>query len=64
MEKMTCNVPVTQRVPLGLSTRWQRRSHSRLNAWFSSGPRLLSQSPLSTLTIRPAWQVMPPLDRK
>jgi hypothetical protein len=24
----------------------------------------LSQSPLWTLTMRPAWQVMPPLERK
>ncbi len=40
---MTWWVPVTQMVPLGLRTRWQRFSHSVLNSWFSSGPRLLSQ---------------------
>ena len=33
MEKMTWCVPLTQMVPLGLRTRWQRRSHSRLNSW-------------------------------
>jgi len=30
----------------------------------SSAPRDLSQSPLWTETIFPAWQVMPPLERK
>jgi len=44
--------------------RWQRRNHSVLNSWLSSGPRETSQSPLSTLTMRPAWQLMPPLERK
>ena len=29
-----------------------------------SGPRDLSQAPLLTETILPAWQVMPPLERK
>ena len=39
---------------IGFKTFWQRASHSRLKLWFSSAPRDLSQSPLSTLTIRPA----------
>src|SRR4030095_3539442 len=57
---MTWFVPVTQRVPSGLSTRWQRFSHSVLNSWFSSGPRDLSQSPLSHFTLPPAAQGGPP----
>jgi hypothetical protein len=35
-----------------------------LNSWLASGPWDLSQAPLLTETIWPAWQVMPPLERK
>ncbi len=58
------SVPLTQIVPVGLSTRWHSVIHSSVNSRSCSHPLLLSQSPLSTLTIRPAWQVIPPLDSR
>src|SRR5712675_1770671 len=61
---MTWAVPETQMEPLGFRTRWAAASQARLNSWLASGPRDLSQSPLWTETILPAWQVMPPLERK
>src|SRR6266700_4595978 len=63
-EWMTWEVPETQIPPLGLRTRWQAASQARLKSCLASGPRDLSHSPLLTLTILPAWQVMPPLERK
>src|SRR6266849_460109 len=63
-EWMTWAVPETQTEPLGFNMRWQAESQARLNSWLDSGPRDLSQSPLWTETILPAWQVMPPLERK
>lgn len=63
-EKITCRVPETTRLPLGLSTRWQAPSQLRLNSCISATPRDTSQWPLSTLTMRPEWQVTPPLLRK
>src|SRR5258705_442027 len=51
-------------VPAGLRTRRQAFNHERLNSWSSSTPRLLSHSPLLTLTIFPATQVMPSLESK
>ena len=41
----------------------QACSHSRWKAWSASTPRDWSQSPLSTRTRRPPWQVVPPFDR-
>src|SRR6266478_9835214 len=72
-EWITWAVPETQREPLGFKTRWQAASQARLNSCVAisflatakrSTPRDLSHSPLLTLTMRPAWQVMPPLERK
>src|SRR5260370_30700873 len=70
---ITWAVPETQMEPLGFRTRCAAASQALLNSWiFSilaltgprSGPRDLSQSPLWTETILPAWQGMPPLERK
>src|SRR5260370_33169701 len=70
---ITWAVPETQMEPLGFRTRCAAASQALLNSGiFSilaltgprSCPRDVSQSPLWTETILPAWQVMPPLGRE
>src|SRR5512142_2984028 len=63
MEKRTCGVQETQIVPLGLSARRTAVSQRAWKAWSSATPCEASQPPLSTLTRRPLWQVVPPLER-
>lgn len=60
------NVPCT-RYPdatIRLQTLWQVSSHEVLNRCILSTEVRRSQSPLLTVTILPAWHVMPPFDRK
>ena len=62
MEKMTCWVPDTQRVPDGFRTRRTAVSQRDWNAWSSATPRDSSQRPLLTEARLPLWQVVPPFE--
>ena len=57
-------VPVTQMVPLGLRTRWQRLARRVEFVVGVPGRGICPSRPCPRLTILPAWQVMPPLERK
>src|SRR5512143_1048197 len=62
MEKMTCWVPDTHRVPEGFSTRRTAWSQRAWKAWSLESPRDASHVPLSTLTRLPLWHVLPPFE--
>lgn len=57
-------VPLIHIVPLSFSFSRQSVIQCLLNSSTDPAVSLLSQSPLSTLTIFPLWRLMPPLLRK
>ena len=57
-------VPLTQMEPWGFMSLRHSRSQRRVKSWSASGPLDSSHLPLFTLTIFPAWHVIPSLERK